>query len=349
MNNTVPVLSIKNKPLMPTAPSRARRWIKQKRATPFWKNGIFCIRMNEVVGRKRQRIVVAVDPGSKKHGFTIKSKAHTHLNAQVDAITWVKDNLETRRMMRRSRRGRNTPYRQPRFNNRKSSISSGRLPPSTKARWQVKTNLIKKWASIYPLTDVIIEDIKAQSRKGRENKQWNLNFAPIQAGKSYFKKEIESLGMRYHTNSGKETKDLRDKFGLKKSKDKLGEKFECHAVDSWVMANKIVKGHTKPDNEQLMFIKPIKVVRRQLHMLQHKKGGVRPRAGGTVANGIKINSIVNHPKYGKCLVAGWDKKGRISLKSISGKPRPGYKDYRLTRIADPKDCKFLSYNRYYFY
>jgi hypothetical protein len=42
----VPVVDKTGKPLMPTKPSRARRWIKSKEATPFFKKGIFCIRLN---------------------------------------------------------------------------------------------------------------------------------------------------------------------------------------------------------------------------------------------------------------------------------------------------------------
>ena len=42
----VPVVDSTQKPLMPTKPSRARRWIQQGKATPFWKNGVFCVRLN---------------------------------------------------------------------------------------------------------------------------------------------------------------------------------------------------------------------------------------------------------------------------------------------------------------
>jgi hypothetical protein len=42
----VPVVNMDNQPLMPTTPSRARRWILSKKATPFWKKGVFCVRLN---------------------------------------------------------------------------------------------------------------------------------------------------------------------------------------------------------------------------------------------------------------------------------------------------------------
>jgi len=37
---------------------------------------------------------------------------------------------------------------------------------------------------------------------------------------------------------------------LKKFKSKLADKFECHNVDSWVLANSITGGHIKPDNTE---------------------------------------------------------------------------------------------------
>jgi hypothetical protein len=145
----IPVLSKDRKPLMPTTPARARRWIKSKRATPFWSKGIFCVRLNVSVLRgvsaegltsfsvdttpsqqsnnflqagfglpadNHEPVVVGIDPGSKKEAFTIKSESHTYLNIQADAVTWVKDAVKTRREMRRGRRFRKTPCRKPRFN-----------------------------------------------------------------------------------------------------------------------------------------------------------------------------------------------------------------------------------------
>ena len=52
---------------MPTTPSRARRWIKNKEATPFFKRGIFCVRLNrEPSGREYQDIAVWIDTGSNR-------------------------------------------------------------------------------------------------------------------------------------------------------------------------------------------------------------------------------------------------------------------------------------------
>jgi len=140
---------------MPTKPGRARRWIKsvrfaqprtgafagsRRKATPFWKKGIFCVRLNvEPSDNKSQEIAIGIDPGSKREAFSVKSEVHTYLNIQADAVTWVKDTVEVRRNMRRARRFRKTPCRKPRFNRKQGGLS-----PSTKARWQWKLRLCKK-------------------------------------------------------------------------------------------------------------------------------------------------------------------------------------------------------------
>ena len=75
----VPVVDSNQKPLMPTTPSRARRWAKSSKATPFWKKGVWCVRLNiEPSARQMQDVVVGIDPGSSelgsRAGFDIASK-----------------------------------------------------------------------------------------------------------------------------------------------------------------------------------------------------------------------------------------------------------------------------------
>ena len=72
----VPVVDSNGKPLMPTRPSRAKRMVQSGEATPFWKNGIWCIRLNrEPSGRYKQEVALGIDPGSKKEGYTVKSES----------------------------------------------------------------------------------------------------------------------------------------------------------------------------------------------------------------------------------------------------------------------------------
>jgi hypothetical protein len=327
----VPVVDKDQKPLMPTTPSRAKRWIRSGKATPFWKRGVFCVRLNvEPSDRKVQDIAVGVDPGSKKEGFTVKSSLHTYLNIQADAVTWVKDASKTRREMRRIRRGRKCPHRQPRANR---LINCTRLPPSTKARWQWKLRILNWLRKLYPISCVVVEDIKAITKQGK--RRWNISFSPLEAGKKWMYSQIRQFA-QLEVKQGFETKQQRDAYGLKKSGEKLSDKFEAHCVDSWVLANWWVGGHTQPDNKDLILIVPLQFHRRQLHRLQPEAGGNRKPYGGTRSLGFKRGSLVKHIKYGVTYVGGY-LKDRISLHSLAdGK--------RLCQNARPEDCKFLTFN-----
>ncbi|MEG4489460.1 RRXRR domain-containing protein [Microcoleus sp. D2_18a_B4] len=336
----VPVVNSENRPLMPTTPSRAKRWIKSGKAAPFWKKGVFCVRLNvEPSSHNYQPIAVGIDPGSKREGFTVKSKSHTYLNIQTHAIDWVKDHVEVRRNMRRARRFRNTPCRQNRANR---LVNKNRIPPSTKSRWQWKLRIVNWLTSMFPVSAFVVEDIKASTWKN--GRKWNVSFSPLEVGKHWFYSELIKIA-HLEIRSGNDTYELRQNLGLQKSKQKLSNKFEAHCVDSWVLANWYAGGHIRPDNTKLTEVIPLECHRRQLHRLQHSTGHIRPRYGGTISIGFKRGSIVKHPKYGFCYVGGWQEsptkkdpyRKTISLHDLkTGK--------RLTQNASPADCKFLSYN-----
>ncbi len=336
----VPVVDSEDRPLMPTTPSRARRWIRSGKATPFFKKGVFCVRLNqEPSDRITQPIAVGVDPGSKREGFTVKSRAYTYLNIQTHAVDWVKDHIEVRRNMRRARRFRNTPCRQNRANR---LINKQKLPPSTQARWQWKLRICKWLTSIFPITIFVVEDIKASTWKN--GLSWNVMFSLLEVGKQWFYRQLRQIAS-LETRCCYETYTQRQVLGLKKSKNKLSNKFDAHCVDSWVLANCYIGGHSVPDNTLLIEVVPLEFHRRQLHRFQHQAGHIRPRYGGTISAGFKRGSVVKHSKYRFCYIGGWQesptkkdpKRKLISLHDISsGK--------RLTQNALPTDCKFLSYN-----
>jgi hypothetical protein len=312
---------------MPTTASRARRWIRDGKATPFWSKGVFCIRLNvEASGKVVQPIAVGIDPGSKWEGFTAKSEGVTFLNVMADAVTWVKDAVETRREMRRGRRFRKTPCRANRMNR-----ARGCLPPSTKARWDWKLRIAKWLCALYPVSVFMVEDVKAKT-KGQ--KRWDKSFSPIETGKKWFYSELGRLAM-VETKTGWETKELRDKMGLKKIGNKKAKVFATHCVDSWALAASAVGGLV-PDNEMLMCIAPARLHRRQLSAMQPAAGGIRRPYGGTRSLGFKRGSLVRHTKYGLCYVGGTS-NGRISLHTLTD-------GRRLCQNAVPDKCTFLCYN-----
>ena len=282
----VPVVDQKQPPLMPTTPQRARRWIKSGQATPFWKGGIFCIRLNrEPPVREVQPIAVGIDPGSKKEGYSVRSVAHTYLNLQADARAGVKDSVKQRRRMRRTRRQRHTPCRQPRQNRKRSKK---KLPPSTRARWQWKLRLACFLCHLFPVSVFVVEDIKARTRGKRG---WDRSFSPLEVGKQWFYTELGKL-TPVQTKQGYETKELREQLGLKKTSKKMAEVWEAHWVDAWVLAHAGIGGHKTPDNTQLLCITPLVWHRRQLHRLEPEKGGKRKAYGGTLSLGLKRGTLV---------------------------------------------------------
>ena len=311
----VPVLDQNQQPLMPTTPARARRWIKSGQATPFWKGGVFCIRLNrEPSLREVQPIAVGIDPGSKKEGYSVRSVAHTYLNIQADARAGVKDSVQQRRQLRRTRRQRHTPCRQPRQNRKRAHK---KLPPSTRARWQWKLRLAGFLRQLFPVSVFVVEDIKARTRGKR---RWDRSFSPLEVGKQWFYSELGKL-TPVQTKQGYETKELRDQLGLKKSSKKMAQVLEAHRVDAWVLAYSALPGHQTRDNTQLLCITALAWHHRQLHRLEPEKGGKRKPYGGTRSLGIKRGTLVNHPKYGKAYIGG-TMEGKLSLHAPDTGKRP---------------------------
>lgn len=325
----VPVVSAVGSPLMPCHPARARELIRKGKVVRRFSKGLFYIKLLHRDSGVVQTVAVGIDPGSKKEGFTVKSDTHTFINIQADAITWVKDVVDTKRNMRRSRRQRKTPCRKNRINR-----TRGCLPPSTKARWQWKLRIANVLAKIFPVECFVVEDIKAKTKGHR---RWDVSFSPLEVGKAWFYSELRKLG-NLELMQGFQTYTIRNQLGLKKTHRKLSNGFDAHCVDSWVMANSWTGGHITPDNTMVMLVASIQLHRRQLHVLQPTKNGVRKTYGSTRSLRFKRGSLVKHRKYGIVYVGGTS-NGRISLHSLSSGDR-------LCTNAKVDDCVFLTYNQW---
>ena len=325
----VPVISSTGSPLMPCRPAYARALIKSGQAQKRWFRGIFSVKLLNRAEGKVQQVVVGIDPGSKREAMTVQSKQHTYLNVLSDAVTWVKDRVEVRKNMRRSRRFRKTPCRKNKANR---GINCRRLPPSTKSRWQIKLNLLNFLKKLYPISDIVVEDIKAKTWKGA--KKWNKSFSPLEVGKAWFYARVSLMGYLI-LKQGYETFERRNLLGLKKTKEKLAETFNAHNVDSWVLAS-YVTGKSSVDNKVMFRVIPLQLHRRQLHRFEPETGGFRKLYGGTRSMGLRRGSVVNHTKLGMVYVGGAS-KGKISLHDLgSGR--------RLTQSGSCKDVIFLNIN-----
>ncbi len=328
----VPVIGQDQQPLMPTTPARARKWIKSGRATPFWKGGIFCVRLNiGPVAREVQPIAVGIDPESLREGYSVVSAAHTYVNIQAEARQGVKEAERDSSLMRRTRRKRKTPCRQPRPNRHQSKQ---KLPPSTRARGPWKLRLARFLCQLFPVSVFVVEDIKAHTAG---KKRWDQSFSPLEVGKQWFYAELGQLAT-VQAKQGHETKALRDQLGLKKTRKKLAEIWEAHCVDSWVLASSAVGGSASTDNKWLVCMAVFVWHHRQLHRFQPEKGGKRKPYGGTLSQGIKRGTLVKHPKWGKATVGG-TMDGKLSLHHPET-------NKRLTQTACVADCTLITLLRW---
>ncbi|MEH2134393.1 MAG: RRXRR domain-containing protein [Nostoc sp.] len=148
----IPVVSSQNQPLMPTKPSRARKWIREGFAIGKFNDlGQFYVQLiDEPKPSQTQPVVIGIDPGKLYSGIGVQSSKVTLFTAHlVLPFQKVKDRMEQRAMMRRGRRGRRInrkvafslrSHRQKRFHNRRGS----KLAPSIRANRQLELRVVSE-------------------------------------------------------------------------------------------------------------------------------------------------------------------------------------------------------------
>src|SRR5256886_16382080 len=178
----IPVVDTRGVALMPCTPAKARHLFKSGKARPKRnKLGLFYVQLCYEQEPANQPLVAGIDPGSKFEGFSVVGTKDTVLHLMVEAPDHVKDAVETRRTMRRARRGRK--WRRPkRFDNRLNRKK--RIPPSTRSRWEAKARIVKQLCAILPINSAVVEDVQAVTRTGKHRK-WNAAFSPVQVGKDH--------------------------------------------------------------------------------------------------------------------------------------------------------------------
>lgn len=161
------VLDSKKEPLMPCHPARARELLGKGKASVF-RRFPFTIILKSRVGGDVQEVSLKLDPGSKTTGVALvrEEKAGNklvfaaNLNHRGQSI---KDALDSRRALRRSRRNRKTRYRKPRFENR--TRPSGWLPPSLESRVNNVFQFSKKLLSFSKVSSVEVETVRFDAQK----------------------------------------------------------------------------------------------------------------------------------------------------------------------------------------
>src|SRR5215469_16735610 len=195
----VPVVDSRGIPLMPCTPVKARHLLTGGKAKPKRsKLGLFYVQLTYEQEAENQQLVVGIDPGSKFEGFSVVGSKDTVTNLMVEAPDHVKDAVETRRTMRRARRSR--MWRRPKRSDNRLNRKQ-RLPPSTRSRWEAKARVVAHLKQIMPLTDVVVEDVQAVTRKGKGGK-WNAAFSPVQVGKEHLYCLLQEMGLVVHLREG---------------------------------------------------------------------------------------------------------------------------------------------------
>jgi RRXRR protein len=333
----VPVISKDSVPLMPTKPSRARRWVKQGKAIgKFDTLGIYYIQLLvEPSDTKTQEVVIGLDPGKMFSGVAVQTRKYTlqmlHL---VLPFKIVKDRMQQRAMMRRSRRGRRIKrklafksrnHRQKRFNNRRGS----KLAPSIRANKDLEYRVIELLFKIYPVSKIVVEEVEAKG---------NVSFSPVMVGQRYQINRLSELA-KVTLRKGWETSNLRKHLGLHKQKDDKSLQIpETHAVDAVTLASsEFVKykewndvnshgyswvGNVTITNSNFILVKRPPISKRQLHLMTFSKGGNRRKYGGTVTrHGFRKGDYVKATQGNKSFY-GWvsgDLEKQISVSDFDWK------------------------------
>lgn len=132
-------------------------------------------------------------------------------------------------MNRRIRRSR-LRHRPIRFDNR----TSKKLAPTIKSNVDFRKWLIVKLTRLFPITRVVIEDVRFNHYKSTKGK----SFSHVEQGKTELYDFIKSCGLVLELYNGFNTKKLRvNSFGIDlKTKQKDSKQFTAHCLDSFVLA-----------------------------------------------------------------------------------------------------------------
>lgn len=331
----IPVVSQDGKPLMPTTPQRARRWIESGKAIKRWSDlGVFYVQLTQPAGDATQPITVGIDPGKHFSGIGVQSSQFTLFMAHlVLPFKTVKERMEQRRTMRRTRRSRRINrtvkfklrnHRQKRFDNRISK----KVPPSIKANRQLELRVVRELTAIFPVTGIVYEYVKARGNKG---------FSPVMVGQRWAVDHLKAIAP-VTTIEGWHTANIRSHLGLEKSKNKAAQCPESHAVDGVALAcSQFIsyekyqtrsthgaswQGSVTVTDAVFKVIRRPPICRRQLHLLQFAKGGKRRKYGGTVTrHGVRKGDFVKAEKSGSVFY-GWvsgDTQTQVSVSDIHWK------------------------------
>ena len=187
------VLNMREQPLMPTTPRKARMLLKEGKANVI-NRCPFIIQLHYATGETTQPIKLGIDMGFMKMGFSAKTDKQEVISGNVKLRNDVSQKLDARRRYRRNRRGR-LWYRKARYLNR--TRPDGWLSPSNQHRVETHIRLVSIVESILPITTKRTEVASFDTQQMQNP-------------------EIEGVGYQHGTLHGYEVKEyLLEKWGRK--------------------------------------------------------------------------------------------------------------------------------------
>ena len=365
----IPVICPQGKPLMPTTPARAAKWIKNGKANGKRnKIGVFYVQLTvSPSGYETQAVVAGCDRGKAFTGIAFQSRLATlslfHLclpgfyksKNTTSYRQSVTGKMAKRTELRRSRRARRIDrskpfklrnHRKTRFSNRKKK----KVPPSVLSNRQMELRVLQEMSLILPISEIRDEAC------GGNTKQVGKGISPVTVGQEWFRSSANFIAPVVEIDS-LTTGNYRDWLGLiKDKKDKSKQTVETHAVDAIALASSAFIhyeifhtantrggrwiGECQVTPAPFIVVTRPKLFRRKLHQEQYSKGGILKRQGGTITPfGLRSGDYVETSRKGE-IVRGWI-GGFTKTKSSSN---VSIYDHNWSRIGqfNPKNVKLLS-------
>lgn len=330
----VAVISPDGKPLMPTTPARARKWINVGKAVGRRNRvGVFYVQLlQEPSEYDTQQIVAGTDRGKAFTGIAFQSNLATIVlfhaclpgfykckKKTLDRQS-VTGKTEKRHELRRTRRGqrinrkvafKQRNHRQKRFANRRQN----KIPPSIQANRKMELRILTEMSKIIPISEIRDESCSGNTKtNGR-------GISPVTVGQEWFRMQASLIAPVVEVNS-LDTGKYRDYLGLiKDKKDKSRQTLETHANDAIALASiafieykafqtSNTHGHhwigrcVLTESPFIVITRP-KLFRRKLHQENYLKGGILKRQGGTITRfGLRSGDYVQ-TTYKGLIVRGW--------------------------------------------
>ena len=147
------VLSKTEKPLMPTTPARARKMLRDGKATVVQRTP-FTIKLTVQTKEYTQPVTLGIDAGSKTIGVSAGTEKEELYSSEITLRDDIVELLSEKRQYRRIRRNR-LRYRKPRFLNRKKD--NGWLAPSIQHKIDSHLKIVESVHKILPISKIIVE------------------------------------------------------------------------------------------------------------------------------------------------------------------------------------------------